>query len=228
MRKRKIKAYQSETTKTIFLILGVVSIYALLVYCSKDGLLKFILTIVFIPLLMKFVEMFLSFIKDSNAYVDVKIYSYIALLQKNTDEVWLPPEYKDLPSKDMLYMQIQNIGISMIIGLRVILNHDKDSHNKNYIINYQLKTHECVYLGMPKIVPPNALRNVTVIHKSIGVDFPQTFEGTLSHTADYKMFPRIAETRRNRRSVDVVCERVGFRKTLVVRRRQKDEFIRRR
>ena len=199
----KEKKYVSNFIKVLFALMFALVVFTLILFYEKCEANKMLFALVFIPIIFSITNKAIDRFFNDKAFLDIRLCDYQHLLPKNILDVWAIPEIKQEELADYVFIEIKNIGESMIKSVKVIINHNSDKENKNYAIYYVLKREEVIYLAISEKL--HNIKNITVIFSAEidkGINFYNECEKD-----SFCVFSRIKETRRNRHPVNIECVR---------------------
>lgn len=213
MVKRKIRPYKHDEAMTaILMIMVFIAMSIFVAYSFEDYFYRPIIATICITMVCFIMKPILGRIINSNSYIDPNICTYQELFSKKVIDVWTIPNVEQNELDGTMFLALSNIGETMVDRLHIIINHERDSGNTNYIIKHALKKNDCVYFALSWLKDPlNYIKNITIIDYA-GRDTWRSFSGKLSKAGDVDVFPEVNGTIGNKKPHNVYCWRSGLSK----------------
>lgn len=221
MKAKKTKKYTSEIVKNIQCMMVLLVVYAAIAHLFVTerfitGILITSLFIsIFLPVALRFLFKDIDLAMGDKAIIDVRLCDYKYLLSTDVDDVWSTAMINQSEIVNCEFVEINNISEKMATSFKIIVNHDKDKKNINYIIPYTLKKGGFLYFA---ISPKDTLSNITVItYTSNRVGMAKSFYGNRSKAKDHYVFSEATDTdvRVNEKPIDRSSIRMGLQKELL-------------
>jgi len=213
MRKKKLREYKSETLKALMLVVLVATFIAFFIASlEQDGVFHYIFAIILLPTIIKLIDTIIKAFFSVDTYTDVRIHSYCSMKASGIHDVWVPLGVNQEDITDCSFIGVTNIGETMITKLRIIINHNKEARNTNYVVPHPVSKGKTIYFAAPEVCHSFAgnVTSISVIHYSSGVDKGVQYSGSMLDIGEYSVFSEISTAGRNRKRTDIQCQRVGL------------------
>lgn len=186
---RNKKAYGSNYSSAIMVILVLIVVYFSLAWLVKDEFMNSIITTIFIPIfLLIFSSMYNKIDVVKQTFVDLEIYDTKEKLPADA-VVW----HTMNSSHTGTYCCIKNIGQSLISSVNIIINPSDPQKDKCYRLSYPISSRENQFVELP--IESSLVKCIVIIFYSHVVDNSVCFKGDLAHNHDCLIFSELTSVK---------------------------------